>query len=741
MEPHLCDITNYLKTASTSNENPSIFLETTLLKLKKAIAQTLTKTSEISALLNAKKKRFGKNQKPYWNNHLTLLKKLKLQLWHKYKTTGCKETNAEFHRVKREFRSALRTAEKSYSNRKKLILNQLFFEDRLEFWKKCNLLKGLGPKPAIPFDQLTEHFNDYFSKKTKDSDDLVAQINKYANEAKSNQEEITISPVVIEEIIKSFKNKKSPGIDNISVKFLKKCSPNLSKLLALLLEVILKTNTVPRTLLIGNISPIIKDPSSDLTSVNNIRPITINSAIYNIFDKYLLRTVLDRNIDDKHHQYGFKTNAGCPNAIYSLRETILNYKSKGKKLYCLTIDLSKAFDRFNRNKLLVKLKDKIHPKWWLYIYNCYKFSSNCIKQNNKISAIKSEIGTRQGAPSSPKFFSFFIDELIDLLVNSGRLANIVGYPVGLMLYADDIILLCEGKEDLESCIRIIESFFKERELTINETKCDFIIFSPKYISEKITINNVELTSAEQIKYLGVYISHNLSNEFYLQDRRNKANAAVLLTHRFGSNLRDLSLDVKVQLYKTYVRPVLMYGVEVMNLTNHDYNSLVTNEHVIIKRFFNFYERSHKTKFIAATEIKPTELYYNEIQYRFFLRSPMDYINNLITEHTINQINNYTAKALATKNFSTRSLVWNIYNNLNLSISNFTSIISTWQTHIQRITETMENLQLNETVQNIRQCLKYPCKSNRAFIKHKTYVKFGSKSQAPYNPYSKTKRRS
>lgn len=74
-----------------------------------------------------------------------------------------------------------------------------------------------------------------------------------------------------------------------------------------------------------------------------------------------------------------------------------------------------------------------------------------------------------------------------------------------------------------------------------------------------TLNNRPLTSVASYKYLGIHITHNLSWNMHVDFVFNNANRMLGFLRR---HFRSANLSVKLQLYKTLVRPKLEYACSV-----------------------------------------------------------------------------------------------------------------------------------------------------------------------------------
>jgi hypothetical protein len=71
----------------------------------------------------------------------------------------------------------------------------------------------------------------------------------------------------------------------------------------------------------------------------------------------------------------------------------------------------------------------------------------------------------------------------------------------------------------------------------------------------------------------------------------------------GFKSKFLTPKVKVQLYKTYIRPVLTYGLETMVLGSTQIDKLVTKECNIIKSALNLSTRLESTELMLCLSLE------------------------------------------------------------------------------------------------------------------------------------------
>ena len=112
------------------------------------------------------------------------------------------------------------------------------------------------------------------------------------------------------------------------------------------------------------------------------------------------------------------------------------------------------------------------------IYALYERVTGRVRCPSGLSeAIASTIGVKQGCPLSPTLFGLYIGEISDYILRvGGEGGTLAGTPVHIMLYADDIVLISESSEGLQSHLTALDDFCTQRGLTVNLGKTKVMIF-------------------------------------------------------------------------------------------------------------------------------------------------------------------------------------------------------------------------------------------------------------------------
>ena len=117
-----------------------------------------------------------------------------------------------------------------------------------------------------------------------------------------------------------------------------------------------------------------------------------------------------------------------------------------------------------------------------------------------IIEIRREI--RKGGCSSPLCFNFLPNELAIRIQESGEGVVVSGSKkVGILLYADDIVLLASSTWEILKLCEIVEKWLIDFNIKINAEKSEVVVYNGS-ARPQIRIGGEALKNANTFKYLG-----------------------------------------------------------------------------------------------------------------------------------------------------------------------------------------------------------------------------------------------
>ena len=184
------------------------------------------------------------------------------------------------------------------------------------------------------------------------------------------------------------------------------------------------------------------------------------------------------------NQFGFKYKRSCNHAIFTFKETILNYTENRPGIKIVSLDAEKAFDKVWRNGIFYKLIDKMDLSLWFLLKTYYDSSQGTIELGNgSLSELFDiSIGVKQGGILSPALFHMYIDDLIFEITNKNLGAQINQTNVSIIVYADDIILLSSVDAHLQKMLDICGTYSNLWRIKFNAAKSSLMEFGTQFFN-------------------------------------------------------------------------------------------------------------------------------------------------------------------------------------------------------------------------------------------------------------------
>ena len=321
------------------------------------------------------------------------------------------------------------------------------------------------------------------------------------------------------------------------------------------------------------------------------RGITLLSTVNKVYSAVVnTRNVsaLESNDILVDEQNGFRRKRSCNDHLFKLTTIIRNRKRKKLATFLAFVDFEKAFDRVDRALLLHKLgKLGLGPKILSSISNIYSSCQSCVILNRHLTeSFPSQVGVRQGDTLSPTLFNIYINDLAECLNNSRKGIKLnESLEVTSLFYADDLVIMAETNENLQSLLNILHKWCQQWRMSINIGKTKVIHFRNKtQVRSNFTfkVGNANIEMTDKYKYLGLILDEHLdfsNTASFIAGSAGRALGAVCTKF---SQMKGMGYNTYTKLYETGVAPILDYGSDIWGFQKFSQISAIQNRAI---RFF------------------------------------------------------------------------------------------------------------------------------------------------------------
>ena len=270
--------------------------------------------------------------------------------------------------------------------------------------------------------------------------------------------------------------------------------------------------------------------------------------------KYHIKTILndyaeelEKGLNNFEKEIRGKKGCGTELNLLRLRQRVYDIKKVKTKFtkYLLFIDLKNAYDKVDHKRLFLKLsqmginEELIGSIKLLYSKAKLKISYNseCINVNN---------GVLQGSLISPMLFDLYINDLINELDKNS---------FEVLAYADDLCVLCDGRNQLNNVIKIIDKWSKLNGINVNKNKSGIMILKND-IKEKDNIDGYPII--REYKYLGILINFKMNIQNHIGMINKKLDE--YFKKNFILNKRYFSVKSIMLIFGYFHKSRLLYGL-------------------------------------------------------------------------------------------------------------------------------------------------------------------------------------
>lgn len=443
----------------------------------------------------------------------------------------------------------------------------------------------------------------------------------------------------IRKAISLLRNGKAAGPDNVPAEAIKASINTSTDALHTLFSKIWEEEEIPPDWKEGYLTKIPK--KGDLSNCQNYRGIMLLSVPGKVFNRVLLERIkaaVDSRLRDQ--QAGFRKDRSCTDHIATLRIIIEQSTEWNSPLYVNFIDYEKAFDSIDRNTLWKLMQHYgIPQKFITLIQKIYEGSSCKVMHGGQLTnSFEVKTGVRQGCLLSPFLFLLGIDYIMKKTTEGRR--NGIQWTLWSQLddldFADDLALLSHKLSQMQEKTTCLAQVSTQIGLNIHLGKTKVLRINAAN-DEAVMLGEKALEEVNSFTYLGSIVNKQGGSDEDIRARIGKARAVYISMKNIWKS-RELTTPIKIRLFNSNVKSVLLYGSETWRLTKTTTKKLQTFINCCLRRIL----RIHWTDHVR-----------NEVLWE---RSKQEPIGKTILQRKWNWIGHTLRKP--SSNVTRQSLTWN-----------------------------------------------------------------------------------
>ena len=531
--------------------------------------------------------------------------------WEKYK--------ASRNTVKR----VLTEAERSYTHQEV----QENKNDPRSLWKIINRTIPSKEKERQVYTKnpktVANEFNAFFSKVGRNASDTVAQL---AEEINIIHQEPFFEPapppqcdlfnfrsVSVEEvrrIISAMPTNKSPGPDKVEAWVLK---DSLSVILGPLTEIIncsLATSTFPDAWKAAEVIPLLKEGDHNVASNN--RPLSLLPVASKVCERIVLNQLSGYLSDHNrltHHQNGNKKLHSTETLSIYITDNILEAMDNKKITVLILLDLSKAFDSINHQRLLKKLTSVgASPATVKWFESYLSHRTQTLRIGSTLSdPLTISHGVPQGAILSPLLFCIYTNDL----PNTPLTCEIESYVDDSKILRSFHTLESEtAMLEIEEDLHRVAIWCCENHLLINPEKTKFLLLGTRQLMNRLPAQpslsflGKTLTPVSSAKDLGLTLDSHLSYDDHISKLTSSCLFKLMQINRVRQSFDQTTL---LKIMSTLVFSKMFYCSTVWsNTTNKNITKLQLLQNFACKIVTGTRKYDHVSPLLRQLNWKPVQ---------------------------------------------------------------------------------------------------------------------------------------
>ncbi|KAK3506379.1 hypothetical protein QTP70_017251 [Hemibagrus guttatus] len=258
-----------------------------------------------------------------------------------------------------------------------------------------------------------------------------------------------------------------------------------------------------------------------------------------------------------------------PGWISSLSQAIMpthTFKPRGNVAAKLTTGI--VFGGVPREELWYCMrKSGVAEKYVRVVQDMYERSRTVRCAVGQTEEFNVEVELHQGLALSPFLFAIVMDQLSEEVRQES--------PWTLM-FADDIVICSESREQVEENLERWRFALERRGIKVSRSKTEYMCVNEREVSGTVRLQGEEVKKVQEFKYLGSTVQ---SNGECAKEVKKRVQAGWNGWRKVSGVLcdRKISARIKGKVYRTVVRPAMLYGLETVSLRKRQESELEVAE--------------------------------------------------------------------------------------------------------------------------------------------------------------------
>ena len=393
----------------------------------------------------------------------------------------------------------------------------------------------------------------------------------------------------VEEEIRRLKNNKAAGNDHLPSELLKHGGDALARALHWVIGKIWDEETLPEEWMEGIVCPIYK--KGDKLDCGNYRAITLLSAAYKVLSQLLCRRLTPIAKDFVgQYQAGFMGARATTDQIFALRQVLQKCREFNVTTHHLFIDFRAAYDTIDREELWTIMHDYGFPDKLTRLVKATLDRVMCVVRvsGTLSSPFESRRGLRQGDGLSCLLFNIAMEGVIRRagIDTSGTIFRKSGQLLG---FADDIDAMARNFETMAETYIRLKAEASRVGLAINASKTKYMRSRGSRedtidLPSRIVIDGDEIEVVDEFVYLGSLVTADNDTSREIKRRIMAGNRAYFGLRRTLRS-KKVRRSTKLTVYKTLIRPVVLYGHETWTMLVEDQRALGVFERKVLRTIY------------------------------------------------------------------------------------------------------------------------------------------------------------